>query len=79
MDFLEFQLMQQNKIFTFPNHIPHVISRLACRREIIIYAMCVHTCVKWVTQISLRLLQLHIFGKLLVLMNFYDLQYFWVW
>ena len=29
-----------------------------------------------VTQFSLRLLQLHIFGKLLVLMNFYALQYF---
>ena len=30
----------------------------------------------WVTQISLKLLQLHIFGKLLVLMNFYALQIF---
>ena len=30
-----------------------------------------------VTQFSLKLLQLHIFGKLLVLMNFYSLQYFW--
>ena len=34
-------------------------------------------CVRaWVTQFSLKLLQLHIFGKLLVLMNFYALQYF---
>ena len=30
----------------------------------------------WVTQFSLKLLQLHIFGKLQVLMNFYALQYF---
>ena len=30
----------------------------------------------WVTQFSLKLLQLHIFGKLLVLMNFYSLQNF---
>ena len=38
---------------------------------------CVHACVHaWVTQFSLKLLQLHIFGKLLVLMNFYDLQNF---
>ena len=29
-----------------------------------------------VTQFSLKLLQLHIFDKLLVLMNFYALQYF---
>ena len=39
-----------------------------------------HVCVyvrAWVTQISLKLLQLHIVGKLLVLMNFYALQYFW--
>ena len=35
------------------------------------------TCVRaWVTQFSLKLLQLHIFGKLLVLMNFYALQKF---
>ena len=34
---------------------------------------CVRECV---TQFSLKLLQLHIFGKLLVLMNFYALQYF---
>ena len=34
-------------------------------------------CVRaWVTQFSLKLLQLHIFGKLLVLMNFYAFQYF---
>ena len=33
----------------------------------------------WVTQFSLKLLQLHIFGKLLVLMNFYALQHFLVW
>ena len=33
----------------------------------------VHACV---VQFSLKLLQLHIFGKLLVLMNFYALQYF---
>ena len=32
-----------------------------------------------VTQFSLKLLQLHIFGKLLVLMKFYALQYFLVW
>ena len=31
----------------------------------------------WVMQFSVKLLQLHIFGKLLVLMNFYALQYFW--
>ena len=34
-------------------------------------------CVRaWVTQFSLKLLQLHIFGKLLVLLNFYALQNF---
>ena len=39
--------------------------------------MCVRMCMRaWVTQFSLKLLQLHIFGKLLVLMNFYALQYF---
>ena len=38
------------------------------------FAPCV--CVRaWVTQFSLKLLQLHIFGKLVVLMNFYALQY----
>ena len=36
-----------------------------------------HVCA-CVTQFSLKLLQLHILGKLLVLMNFYALQYFWV-
>ena len=49
------------------------------RRDIIICTMCVHLCVRvhaWVTQFSLKLLQLHIFGKLLVQMNFYTLQYF---
>ena len=38
-----------------------------------------HVCVSvraWVTQFSLKLLQLHIFGKLLVPMNFYALQNF---
>ena len=35
---------------------------------------CVRACV---TQFSLKLLQLHIFGKLQVLMNFFALQYFW--
>ena len=30
-----------------------------------------------VTQFSLKLLQLHIFGKSQVLMNFFVLQYFW--
>ena len=35
--------------------------------------LCVRACV---TQFSLKLLQIHIFGKLLVLMNFYALQYF---
>ena len=36
-----------------------------------------HVCVYGgVMQFSLKLLQLHIFGKLLVLMNFYTLQYF---
>ena len=30
-----------------------------------------------VTQFSLKLLQLHIFGKSQVLMNFFALQYFW--
>ena len=30
----------------------------------------------WVTQFSLKLLQLHIFGKLLVLIKFYALQNF---
>ena len=39
--------------------------------------MCVRTCVHaWVTQFSVKLLQLHIFGKLLVLMNFYTPQNF---
>ena len=38
---------------------------------------CVRECMRaWVTQFSLKLLQLHIFGKLLVLMNFYTLQNF---
>ena len=49
--------------------------------EVIICTMCVRTsvspCVRaFVTQFPLKLLQLHIFGKLLVLMNFYALQYF---
>ena len=35
--------------------------------------VCVRACV---TQFSLKPLQLHIFGKLLVLMNFYALKYF---
>ena len=38
-----------------------------------------HVCASvraWVTQFSLKLLQLHIFGKLVVLMNFYALQKF---
>ena len=30
-----------------------------------------------VTQFPLKLLHLHIFGKLVVLMNFFALQYFW--
>ena len=34
---------------------------------------CVRVCV---TQFPLKLLQLHIFGKLVVLMNFFALQYF---
>ena len=39
---------------------------------------CVHACVReCVTQFPLKLLQLHIFGKLFVLMNFFALQYFW--
>ena len=47
-------------------------------REIIMCTMCVCTCVRaWVMQFSLKLLQLHIFGKLVVLMNFYAPQYFW--
>ena len=52
-------------------------SRLVCRWEIIICTMytvyaytSVHPCVHpFVTQFPLKLLQLHIFGKLLVLMN----------
>ena len=36
--------------------------------------VCVRACV---TQFSLKLLQLHIFGKSQVLMNFFALQYFW--
>ena len=43
------------------------------------FTMCVRTCMRVcvrVTQFSLKLLQLHIFGKLLVLMNIYALQYF---
>ena len=41
----------------------------------LVCTMCVRA---WVTQFSLKLLQLHIFGKLLVLMNFYALQnFFW--
>ena len=51
----------------------YIISRPARQREIIICTMCVRACV---TQFSLKLLQLHIFGKLLVLMNFYVHQYF---
>ena len=39
---------------------------------------CVHARVRaCVTQFSLKLLQLHIFGKSQVLMNFFALQYFW--
>ena len=55
----------------------HFISRPAHRREIIICTMCVYVraCVS-VSQFSLKLLQLHIFGKLLVPMNFYA-RYFW--
>ena len=54
-----------------------IISRPARRREIIICTMCVRTCVRaCVTQFPLKLLQLHIFGKLVVLMNFFTLQYF---
>ena len=30
-----------------------------------------------VTQFPMKLLQLHIFGKLVVVMNFFALQYFW--
>ena len=38
---------------------------------------CVCACVRaYVTQFPLKLLQLHIFGKLVVLMNFFALQYF---
>ena len=58
-------------------YVLFIISRPACWREIIICTMCVCTCVReCVTQLSLKLLQLHIFGKLLVVMNFYALQYF---
>ena len=40
-------------------------------------AACVSACVReCVTQFPLKLLQLHIFGKLVVLMNFFALQYF---
>ena len=65
--------------------ITFFISRPARRREIIICTMCVCTCVRacvgacvraCVTQFSLKLLQLHIFGKSQVLMNFFALQYF---
>ena len=62
-------------------NITHVfISRPARWREIIICTMCVRACVRaWVhacvracvTQFPLKLLQLHIFGKLVVLMNFF--------
>ena len=39
--------------------------------------MCVRTCVSGcVTQFSLKLLQLYIFDKLLVVMYFYGLKYF---
>ena len=62
----------------FSDALGLVISRPACRREIIICTMCVCTCVRaCVTQFSLKLLQLHIFGKSQVLMNFFALQYFW--
>ena len=59
-----------------------IISRPARRREIIICTMCVRTwvraCVRaCITQFPLKLLHLHIFGKLVVLMNFFALQYFW--
>ena len=54
-----------------------IMSRPARRREIIICTMCVHAYVRaCVTQFPLKLLQLHIFGKLVVLMNFFALQYF---
>ena len=40
--------------------------------------VCVCACVRaCVTQFSLKLLQLHIFDKSQVLMNFFALQYFW--
>ena len=49
--------------------------------EVLLSPMCVRTCVHaWVracvTQFPLKLLQLHIFSKLVVLMNFFALQYF---
>ena len=41
---------------------------------------CVGACVRaCVTQFPLKLLQLHIFGKLVVLMNFLLFNIFWVW
>ena len=71
-----YSLMQ--KSMRYVNIISFIISRPACRREIIICTMCVCTCVRaCVTQFSLKLLQLHIFGKSQVLMNFFALQYFW--
>ena len=64
--------------FSIQNSQLLIISRPACRSEIIICTMCVCTCVRaCVTQFSLKLLQLHIFGKLQVLMNSFALQYFW--
>ena len=41
-----------------------------------LHHVCASVC-ECVMQFSLKLLQLHIFGKLFVLMKFYPLQYFW--
>ena len=58
-------------------HVSIFISRPAGDYNLHHVCACVRVCLReCVTQFSLKLLQLHIFGKLLVLMNFYALQYF---
>ena len=51
-------------------HVLHIICTMCVR---VCGRGCVRACV---TQFPLKLLQLHIFGKLVVLMNFFALQYF---
>ena len=53
-----------------------VVFIFTCQREIIICTMCGGVCMRVSCSFLHKRLQLHIFGNLLVLMNFYALQYF---